>query len=164
MEDDLLDALAAFWRSDNIELGGGADPEAIRAFEQRCNVVLPDDVRAYFLRLNGIHERHVDEELTAFWPIERVRSINDELRDKYDEVLPEGDHYFCFADHHGPYAVRLTADGSGPSDVVYAHSSTDFIPIAMSFSHFFRRYLGPERRFLLDPQFTRNGIKYGYRP
>jgi hypothetical protein len=163
--EQLLDAIAALWRAEGMEPRGGADPAAIRAFEQLYDVVLPDDARAYFLRLNGLPDGYFDAEFTEFRPIERVQTVMEVRQDDEDEMLPQTVEYFCFADHGSrTYAVRLTRDGSGLSDVIYVHSGTDLIPIASSLAEFFLRYVGPERPFVLDPQFMKGGMRYGYRP
>ena len=164
--EELLNAVASLWRTEGVEPHGGATPETIRAFEQRYNVQLPEEVRAYFAHLNGMPERGCDSEFVQFWPLERVRSVADELRHQ-EPVPPSAEQYFCFADYSvwcNAYAVRLSADGAGPADVVAVYSGTDLIPAASSFSEFLRQYISPGRRSVLHPEFTKDGKRYGVAP
>lgn len=156
--EDLLNAVAALWRLEGVEPRRGAAPETIRAFEQRYNVRLPEEVRAYFAHLNGMPESGSDAEFVRFWPLDCVRSVAEELRHQ-EPAPPPAARYFCFADYSvwcNAYAVRLSSDGLGPADVVAVYGGTDLIPTASSFSEFLRQYIGPGRVSVLHPEFTRD--------
>ena len=88
---------------------------AIAQFEQRYEVVLPEDVRAYFVAEDGTGQ-DMDDECFRFWPLAEVRPVEDELDESGGVVYPDRFAYpncFVFADHlmnSWLYAVRLTTD------------------------------------------------------
>ena len=54
-------------------------------------MVLPADLREYFLRLNGIEE---DPQLFRFWPLRELRPV-----DLKSFAVPDRERYFFFADY-----------------------------------------------------------------
>ena len=164
--EDLLGAMAAHWRAQGIKEQGGASPEAIRAFEARYGVRLPEDARAYFATLNGMEDGGWDDEFVHFWPLESVRSVAEELGQQ-EPVPPPADRYFCFADYSvwcNAYALRLPAGDGAVSDVVAVYGATMLVPVAPSFEEFLRRYLGPDRAAVIHPEFTWYGRSYDVAP
>jgi hypothetical protein len=150
---ELLAELAAYWRSQGVEPAGGASLVEIEAFEWARGVRLPPDVRAYFATLNGTRDDAMDQELISFWSLDRVRSAAAELEHQ-EPVSPEASEFFCFADYSiwcHAYAVRLSADGTAPTEVAVVNDGRDLIPVASSFSAFLRAYLSDARRVALHP-------------
>ena len=160
---ELLSAVAAYWRSQGVESGGGASAAEIDAFERDWGVRLPPEVRMYFATLNGMRDDAWDDEFIAFWNLARVRSVRAELEHQ-EEMPPDAAEWFCFADFSvwcNAYAVRLTPDCSAGAPVVAVYSGEDLIPVAGSFADFFKRYLSNERRTVLHPPWEKDGKHYG---
>ena len=49
--------LVELWRGAGVTIRPPARPDAIRAFESKYGVVLPDDMRAYFLAVDGMEDQ-----------------------------------------------------------------------------------------------------------
>ena len=161
--DDLLAALATHWRATDAEPAAGASEADIHAFEVRHGVRLPADVRSYFQALNGMAADTWDREFIAFWPLARVRTVADELS-HHEPTPPPADAFYCFADYSiwcNAYAVRLSADGPAPSEVVAVYGGVALVPVAASFAEFLGAYLGPNPYTVLHPPWTEDGTPYG---
>lgn len=99
----------------------GASPEAIAEFETQYGVAIPDDLRAYFLAVNGMGPAQCvfDDAFNSFWQIENVVSVADYEPDGSCDV-PESNSWFIFADHSlhiETFAIRLSSDSRNPSPV-----------------------------------------------
>ena len=163
---ELLAALDAHWCAQGIAPAPGASSEAVRAFEARCGVRLPADVRAYFEAFNGTGDDVLDREFVAFWSLDRVRTVAEELGHQ-EPVPPPADAFYCFADYSvwcNAYAVRLSADGGAATEVVAVYSGVDLIPVAPSFADFLRGYLGPNPAVVLHPRWEKDGHSDGVAP
>jgi len=131
-----LTDVATRWAESGIAHASPATAAEIAAFEADKNVHLPDDVRAYFLTLNGMalgRDGAVDDQLIAFW--------------RFDEFAPgaeleDGRRLFWFADFlidSHRYAVALSQH-PGPAPVFIDHV-TQVVRIADSFDAFLKLYL-----------------------
>jgi hypothetical protein len=74
----LLQKLTEKWRSDGLAIPAGVSQETINQFENERGVKLPDDMREYFLAVNGMGEKGPwDDDVFSFWPLNEVRSIKE---------------------------------------------------------------------------------------
>jgi len=132
--------IARHWYRD----GSASDPfrpkcpteDEIQGFEQRNNILLPADLREYFLRLNGID---MDPGLFRFWPLSRLI----QLKSPSGSTCETG-RYFIFADYMVGtwyYAIYLTNDSyvqnhvilpDFPGRPVIAHSFSEFVELYLA--------------------------------
>jgi hypothetical protein len=143
--DDLWDRVRDVWRRSKIVIPRGATTTEIVAFEAKYGVVLPTDVREYFITANGTGDE-VDEGLYRFWPLAEVQPVHDVLvseRFTYPDRFAYPD-CFAFADHCincWDYAFRLTTDPNQPSPVFRVTGSDQpGEQMASSFREFMGRY------------------------
>jgi cell wall assembly regulator SMI1 len=138
--------LEAYWYGYRTGLSGledlGATDEKIASFERTHSVNLPDDLRNYLLRLNGID---ADPQLFCFWPIEKIIPISPDSfgMDRAIVELDEPHRYFIFADfliesHY--YAIYLGDDANRQYRVILPDFPNQ-PAIASSFSDFLELYL-----------------------
>jgi hypothetical protein len=129
------------WRSADPWSGSGASSEAIAAFECKYHVVLPADVREYFMTNDGMGENDTDKALNRFWPLGEVKPVEDEFSDSRGVVYPGR---FVFADHClncWYYAVKLTTDPTQFAPVYRVTASDEpGEQMAASFREFMVRY------------------------
>lgn len=146
MTHPVIDQLVQRWGRPAAGGKGGASFEAVRTFESRYSVALPDDLREYVRRLDGTGPTwptDADEHGFNFWPLSRIRPVPDELAAFKMDPITGLDQYFVFADYREwswAYAIRLTRDGSKDNPVVPIGKGKP-VPIANSFSGFLLLYL-----------------------
>jgi hypothetical protein len=132
--------LKAHWISSGAKVGSPARPEAIEAFEARYEVQLPDDLREYFLVVNGLEEDEWDDQMTEWYPLEKWRRLTEtgwSLKGFQDPAS-----YFFFADYSLDalgYVIRLSANRSDPNLIMRLGGVPDLI--AESFSQLIEAYL-----------------------
>ena len=140
----LWERLREHWLAQNITIKPGVHEEALSRFETLYTVLLPRDLREYFLVMNGMREGTTDEELIRFWSLEEVKSISEESPAySTPDYLPEADSFFLFADYSiwaHAYSIRISNNSSQPNPV-YVIGGTKPVPIADSFSEFVDLYL-----------------------
>jgi SMI1 / KNR4 family (SUKH-1) len=118
----VIDPLVSKWTREGIA-GGPCSAEAIASFEQRENVVMPADLRAYWRALDGMKPgpkaaRNVDGEGFSFWSLQRVTRLDRELA-AYSPTTPgpeDAADFYAFADYldwSWAYAIRLRGPESG---------------------------------------------------
>jgi hypothetical protein len=86
--------LIRYWRQQGVAAAGRWQPESVREFEVRNQVLLPPDLREYFLIVGGMKETAEsaqDDRGFSFWSLSRVVPV--------DEVV----------EHHTPLLHHLTA-------------------------------------------------------
>jgi hypothetical protein len=132
--------LKAYWESSGARGNQPASPEEIQAFETRYGVHVPDDLREYFLVINGLAENEWDEEMIEWYPLHRWKTLPEA------EWVPEGlqnpEAYFLFADYclcGWGYAIYLSANRSNPTPVICVGAEVP--PMAQSFSELIEAYL-----------------------
>jgi len=135
--------LASPWLSEHVALNPGVSDLQLSSFEARYHVCLPQDLRNYFLRTNGMDVNAVGRDLVRFWSLEELRPLSKEAPQLVDRDDPAaGKSLFVFADYSiwaFAYAIRL---GSVPEDnEVFVISGTSPDKIADSFSEFVDLYL-----------------------
>jgi hypothetical protein len=133
------------WRRSNIVVRRGATHDQIAAFQAKYAVVLPPDVREYFVAADGTGD-NIDQGLYRFWPLAEVRPVQDTLVSKRF-IYPDKFSYpdcFSFADHCincWDYAVRLTKDANQPAPVFrVTGGDPPGEQIAASFREFMEQY------------------------
>jgi cell wall assembly regulator SMI1 len=152
MAKSVADKLVAHWASQKLVASPGALPQAVRTFEANHGVILPDDLRNYFLRHDGMDQ---DAKGFSFWPLARVRPAAEELAELSSTETPvELDGYFAFADYLvwcWAWAIRLTADPAGSNSVIMIGTG-DGVPlkVASSFGEFVDLYLENSPRLTLQ--------------
>ena len=128
----LLEELIRRWREQDAKPRPGISKDAIRAFERREGVTLPDDMALYFETIDGMD--HIDEEVFCFWPLEKVEPAGR----NFDG--PAG--YLAFADfmiNSNAYGIRVQGGAFG--EVVALYGSGKLKPVASSFTEFLRKYM-----------------------
>jgi len=146
--DDVLDRLEAYWYPDKIGFISRRNPHASReeitAFEGTRSVKFPDDLRAYFLRFNGIDE---DPTFFCFWPITRLAPVTSVLSEiTAAATLKDADRYFVFADYgiQCNYCAIYLGDGPHLHNPVILPDFSNSPAIAPNFSAFLDLYLGDD--------------------
>jgi hypothetical protein len=141
---DLWLRLIALWHDAGLAIRPGVDLASIRTFEARYCVTLPDDLRAYWMAVDGMGD-DLDPGLNRFWPIGMVRPVSDELSDIHSDRWAYRGCY-VFADHciwcFG-WAVRLGSHSTALSGPVFQVTGGDppGRQVAASFTAFVKMYL-----------------------
>jgi len=127
----LLEELIRRWKEQEAEPRPGNSREAIRAFERREGVTLPDDFARYFEAVDGMD--HIDHEVFCFWPLERVEPA------ERNWGGPPG--YLVFADfliNSTAYGLRVS--GGTPGEVFVCADGGPKL-VASTFTEFLEKYL-----------------------
>jgi hypothetical protein len=122
----------------------------LSSFQEKYNVIIPDDMKMYFAALNGTGP-YWDENLLTFYPLSDVKSIGEDLINyggspNYTNLSNTLDHYrdcFVFADYSlnvFAYAIRLYSKPT-ESNEVYTVCGDEYKVIANSFKEFIGLYL-----------------------
>jgi SMI1 / KNR4 family (SUKH-1) len=104
-----LKCLIDRWRNEDIPIRPGVTQDAVAKFEARWKVVLPSDLREYFLTVDGTGD-HYEEAFFRFWPLEEVQPVQDYSSELY-RLLPQSAGYFVFCDHSIDlfvYAIQMS--------------------------------------------------------
>ena len=106
-----LQRLKNHWTSHHIEFNDGVPRDYLEAFEDRFRVVLPADMRDFYLTMNGVPADTTDEELIRFWTLEEVKPISSEAPAfATPDYINNAESLFVFADYSlwaHAYAIRL---------------------------------------------------------
>ena len=139
---ELWSQLARHWHENNNAANLGALPSAIADFEERYQVVMPTEVRAYFEAMDGQREE-LGTDFFGFWPLAKVRLVSEELNDihldRFD--FPGG---FVFADYlcwSWGYAVEMGSSSEIGGAVYFIGGGAPNRLLASSFSEFIRAYV-----------------------
>ncbi len=143
------------WRSSGIHIRPEVRAAEISAFEQRYSVVLPPAVHQYFEAVDGTGDDMEGDLCYTFWPLSRVKPVDDELSDNRGVVYADRYAYpqcFVFADHFLDswfYAVKLTSDSDQPAPVFRVLASdTPGEEMTASFHEFMELYLADPKNIL----------------
>jgi len=74
-QSDLGEQLLRFWSSLGLEIRPGVTEAALAQFEARYGVVLPPDMRTYFMAVDGMNGEVDDQRMITFWPLEQVKPV-----------------------------------------------------------------------------------------
>src|SRR5258708_35178503 len=133
--EEMVSRLQAYWKEGDARPARAAFPEEMLAFESANNASIPDDLRYYFLQVNGMipsWEYDQDQNGFNFWTLSRVRHV---VRGSANTGL------FTFCDYLSSsweYAIKLVKSED------YMHVflvNTDLTLISSSFSEFLVEYL-----------------------
>jgi len=96
----------------------GVTQEQVTAFERHNGVLLPVDVRDYYLAADGMIDGDSDDCLISFWQLSRIEAAPDDLNKRLSASAKT--RYFFFADflidsHH--FAMRLSESVAEPGPI-----------------------------------------------
>ncbi|MCI0390344.1 MAG: SMI1/KNR4 family protein [Acidobacteria bacterium] len=146
--DHVWQQLIESWRAQNLPIQTACREDDVKSFETRYEISLPQDIREYFLNVNGMTPYgpgYQDEEGFSFWSLETMRTLmeeNEELDRHYLRLTGENSFFlFCdYMDWRYAYAVKILP-GSSVAEGIYFVCCRNPIKIADSFSDFVRLYL-----------------------
>lgn len=145
-----INLLIERWQSQGITCPPGVTIADMEAFERRHYIVLPPDMRTYFLTINGMGERGTcDDDFFSFWPLQELITIADYLPDR-SSGFPDASKCFMFADHSialPTFAIRLSSDPNVSTPV--ASVFADFG--AFKVQYFFDSFTDFVNHYLADP-------------
>jgi len=144
--DSLWMQVHELWRRSKVAIRPGVSSTNIAAFESKYGVVIPADVRAYFIAADGTGD-DMDDGLYRFWPLTEVQPVHEVLvsdRFEYSDRYSYPD-CFVFGDHCincWDYALRLTTDPLQPAPVFrVTGGNPPGEQMATSFREFMTRYV-----------------------
>jgi hypothetical protein len=152
----ISERLRAHWSAQDIEPSAGVLEVHLQQFELYFGVAIPDDMRDYFLHVNGMGGLFTldnnlffgDKDFFRFWPLQEVVRMSDAYEDL---PIEDPSSFFIFADHSiclPAYAIRLTASRTTGHEVIAIESNRrdgySVSVVAYSFSEFVERYLTDE--------------------
>lgn len=145
---NLWHRLVELWREAGLTIRPPGRPEAIQAFESQYGVTLPDDLRAYFLTVDGM-EDELDPATNRFWPLGMVKPVEEELSEQHTRDRFAYPGCFVFADHCiwcFAWAVRLGKEPVAVSGPVFQVTASEVHgrQIAPSFTAFVEMYLADQ--------------------
>ena len=142
-----IERLRKSWQAQRINVPAGVPERLLLEFEQQQQVVLPADLRDYFLAMDGMGERGIfDKEIFCFWPLSEVVSIHDYVPDQ-SWRFSHSHQYYLFADvsiECPAFAIRLNSDVEEENTILWVHMFAgilDVIPAFGSFTEFLEAYL-----------------------
>ncbi len=144
-----VDKLKELWILEGVETSITATEESIFAFQQENSVFIPDDMKSYFVLLNGTNEV-TDHKLFQFYSLKQFKSLDKDLIQwggipdykNITNTLKEFNKYFVFADYSFNmfcYAIKLDNQESRNNEVLVI-SGDKYKKIASSFSGFIDLY------------------------
>jgi hypothetical protein len=147
----LGERLRTSWSARGVKLPTGVPAGRLEEFESRYAVRLPDDLRGYFLAIDGMGPEDLnppfgwDDDLFRFFPLHQVEPATERFHP--DLFLADQASYFAFAGHSislPTFAIRLTPEVTSGNVVLAIFSDRGEYRVgqaASSFSDFVERYL-----------------------
>ena len=139
--------LKEHWQSHGIECASGASLADIATFETSNGVVLPNDMRSYFLTVNGMGELGTsDNDFFSFWAIQDLKTVAEDLPNRTARFA-DAARYYMFADHSiglPTYAIRLSENPQDETPVASVFADRGSFGIETffgSFTEFVNGYL-----------------------
>jgi len=148
MVDDTIlkprERLKRHWETNGVEINSGVSEADLITFQTQHAVVLPDDLRNYFLCVNGMAPDVMDDQLIRFWMLDEVRPLNECAPEfSHPEYIQRAESIFLFADYSiwaHAYGIRLESFPSESNEVfIIGYDSP--VKISDSFSNFVDHYL-----------------------
>jgi len=145
------------WTAQGLKIAAGATEEEVLSFKSQNRVILPGDLRDYFLNVNGMvqdFENSCDQRGFAFWPLSLMTNVAKECgkRSSIESAFKDPERYFVFADYlqwSWAYAIRLDASSPEAGQVVHVGTLRPKV-IAGSFTEFVSLYLQDARELYTD--------------
>jgi hypothetical protein len=151
---DMVSRLLVHWANAGAEPNGGVGEEELRSFQEKYDVQVPDDLRGYFLKVNGMvqdcmHDQ--DGNGFTFWPLSRLRPVEV----SFPGVSPEAKdpQFFIFADYLSSsweYAIGLWREEREGNPVLYVDPTIRLV--AASFREFVDLCLDDSPKLYLPPK------------
>ncbi len=138
------ESLKRHWSSHNVDINSGVSETELNSFEMKYDVILPKDLRDYFLCVNGMPPGVTDDGLIRFWMLEEVEPLPQGAPEYSDtRYIQNPESLFLFADYSiwsHAYAIRLTKLPI-ESNKVYIIGYESSILLFNSFSELVDNYL-----------------------
>jgi hypothetical protein len=138
------ESLRRHWASNNVEINGGVSEAQLSAFEHKYDVTVPQELRDYFLSVNGMPSDVVDTEMIRFWMLEELGPLPELAPDFADpRYIENPESVFLFADYSiwaHAYAIRLTKAVTESNEIFIIGPKSPLL-LCGSFSDFVDRYL-----------------------
>jgi hypothetical protein len=138
------ESLKRHWSSHDVDINAGVSKAQLDSFESKHRVVLPEDLRDYFLCVNGMPQDVLDDGMIRFWMLEELQPLSQgppAFRDPSYIRNPET--LFLFADYSlwaHAYAIRLESNSVQLNQVVIIGYESP-VTVSKSFSEFVDMYL-----------------------
>jgi hypothetical protein len=149
----LSERLRDRWVEMGIPVRPGVSWEEIGAFESRCGVRLPPDLRDFYMTVDGMESGRSDPDLLKFLHLAAVVSVSEGWLDQCRNVpeyanaintFPDPERHFLIADFmfsSHVYAIRLGNDTCEKWPVFGVMvEGTFYWPVADSFTEFGEKY------------------------
>ena len=140
--DDFVERVIDRWHRNGVQLRPGVRPDELQAFEQRNQIVLPEDMRALYLRVDGMNPTDWDDRQVRFWPLADIRRASEELEAPLNYQGRVFD-CFVFADvliWSFAYGIELSASKTAPA-AIYNVGGEEVVKVADTWSEFIQFYL-----------------------
>lgn len=138
------ESLKRHWESHSVDINCGVSESELDSFEAKHGVVLPEDLRDYFLCVNGMRPDVVDDGMIRFWMLEEVKPLPQGAPEYSDpRYIQNPESLFLFADYSiwaHAYAIRLESAPLQSNEIVIIGYETP-VSLSASFSQFVDRYL-----------------------
>jgi len=143
------ESLKRHWSSQDVDINAGVSKAQLDSFESKHCVVLPADLRDYFLCVNGMAPDVSDEGMIRFWMLEELQPLTQGAPAYSDaSYIQHPESLFLFADYSiwaHAYAIRLGSVSLQSHEVVIIGSESP-VTIAQSFTEFLDQYLTDKDR------------------
>jgi hypothetical protein len=136
---DIISRLLTHWADAGAQPAGGVTEEEIEAFQRTHNIRMPNDLRSYFLKVNGMRpDWHCDQDANGFtfWPLARLLCLGT-VSYPASGGDSEGPKFFVFADYLTScwqYAIALSNGEREDNSVLLINSPNKIV--ASSFTEF----------------------------
>lgn len=146
------------WDLENINSVINVNEENINSFTRTYGLIIPNDIREYFMEINGTNENY-DGRFFKFYPFSQFKSIDDHFNNwegvpNYNaakNVIRDSQNCFVFADYMCytfSYAIRLYPKEMKVNEI-YIICGDEYKFIASSFSEFAELFVLSEESLYL---------------
>src|SRR5690242_6044151 len=133
------ESLKRHWSSHDVEINAGVSKAQLDSFESKHWVLLPEDLRDYFLCVNGMRPDVVDDGMIRFWMLKELQPLPEGAPAfAAPSYIQHPQSLFVFADYRiwtHAYTIRLTKVSSQSHEVVIIGYKSP-VTIAQCFSEF----------------------------
>ncbi|MES1213430.1 MAG: SMI1/KNR4 family protein [Singulisphaera sp.] len=148
---ELIETLRNRWTQQGLTLRPGLTVQQIGSFENRYKIKLPEDLRQFYLAVDGMEEGQADDDFFSFLRLQAVKTIPEELArfsgiPDYTEItstLAEPERWFVIVEYmifSAAYAISLSARAE-ENAVLCILDGKQHRVVAPSFVGFVREYL-----------------------